>query len=344
MPPKAKERAPLFIQSRIPHAAEVGHRTNADGKREFIYPVIDSKSIEDWNLGEILQGVNQRINPARIGSYVKLFKACKTPNDFKQVEIAIDTELSKDLGMGFMTKLQLMLFNLRIPIPVTQEAAEKDMALGFSMARIRMRYIVEAVFSSFDAKTWEEEFLDRQTCVPEGSNYTLVEYFKEKCAEIFSAEPLRTFMQSIELRDDPEAVEKMNEMLAGNFIDGMSHLPRIKKILESPAELKKKVRQMMVMNAATRLFNALIMPAEGYSYFWKPLSAFLEQAPASPDIMMQIACDEEGILQTARGRRPTLTCPVHYLPPDIFDGLIDLMLKYPEYTPKQNQLLRALFA
>ena len=342
---KLREKQPLFTAPRIPFSAEVGCRKTPAGGRTFSYPTLDGNSIENLPLAEIARFVNYAINPARIEPYVQAFKQCTTSRDFKLAEQRKNAELGTELGTSFRTRFLFFLVRNGILGSESAPAALQAEGLYFlTNTYIRSRYLVDTVFSNFSRTGWEEEFLARRNSKSKSERpYTLVEFFTEKCTAAFETQPLKNYFSAIELRKDPTAKEEWKNNLVKNFTDGMMHMPHLKNLATSEADLRKRVRQLMHVNAATRLFSPLVASHDGYAYFQKPLADFLQEVPNSSNIYLNIACEPEAVLQSTRGQIPSRTCPMHYAPTDTFNGLIELMLKYPEYTPKTSRVFEMLF-
>jgi hypothetical protein len=200
-----------------------------------------------------------------------------------------------------------------------------------------MQYVMESIFANFDEKKWEEEFLrERGKKIYEtlGKHYTLTDFFGKKCREALDVEPLATFIRFLESRHVTPSREGLIFELIKNFDDGVFHIPHLQKLATSDEDLKKRIRLLMHTNSGSRLYTKLLNAAEGHSYFWKSLRELLADSPSFTDQELKLAC-ESGVLANARGEMPTGTCPVHHLPQETFDGIIDLMVKYPESSANQ---------
>lgn len=268
-------------------------------------------------------------------SYVGTLKECRTREDFERTVKDLDASVASELHMGFLSRFQATFAKHNFALPFSQTALQKDLTLSFICGRAYLRYMIDSIFSTFDEAQWDKEFIEHRAAQGErSSEYKLMDFFREKCDEAFSQEPLSGLVEVISRGSPGYSVHSLTESFVGNFEDGMRHMPDLKKIATSDEDLRKRVRAVMHLNASTHLFTALMHAGEGHSYFWHPLSKFIMEAATADDIHLNMACDIEVPLKTMRSDRPTFGCPAHYLPTPIFNGIIDLMAKYSETKPK----------
>jgi|GEM_PF-4294800 hypothetical protein len=330
----------LVRQSKISPESEITAIKEEGGGHTLSYPEINGESIKGWDVGKILHDINIGLDPRRITQYVDQLKECHTTEEFQAAIGIMDGEIANEIGIHFETRLQAHRATHPVHIPFTETAAEQDLTLAFTMGRVFVRYFVDSIFSDFDQAQWEREFLERRDTRSPDKPYTLQDFFEEKCHQTFASAPVAQLEAAI-LSEHPERdPETQIEGLIRNFGDGLSHIPHLRKLATSDADLRKRVRYLMHLNASAALTRLLINTAGGHSYFWKPLQTLFEDSLNSQDHLLKLACDPEAPTEMLKGSQPNVTCPVHYLPAPVFNGLVELMIKYPEVTPRKRRSLR----
>lgn len=316
------KRREIIQEPLLSRSARIEHDPTSKGSLRF--PVVEGQHIGTWTLAKVIRAANPRIDRQRLSAYFDRLNACVTKEDFLAALKEIDQNVSVELDA----------------LPESAVSKEEgDLESAFITGRVLTRFLLDKVFPDFDETRWEQEFrerLQRKTSRTDES-YGLADFFKEKCDEAFTNEPLRSLVEARREQRPSADPKAMVRYLVNNFRDGMRDIPHLQTISSSVDDLKTHIRKMMHLNGSSQLFQTLLEVGGAQTYLWKSLSEVLTEARASMGSRVRLACNPETILKSAQGVKPTFTCPMHYLPEHVFNGLVNLMVKYPAVENKRHR-------